>query len=149
MNTAPPANRTRTIIPQMILDTIPNGRYACREDENDEYMFIRVSRPNKGQYQGCLKVQTQHGEDYKLALIVDVTGSLYWHNLLAEPALLMAALSPARQAREYALVIGRCCSCGKELTDPRSRWYGIGPECEKNNEEYMEWVTEQEGPYVP
>lgn len=147
MNNSLPANRTRTMIPSMILDEIPNGRYACRDSEDEQYMFIRVSRPERGQYKGCLKVQTQHGEDYKTAFVMRPTGEMYWYNLNAEPALLMAALNPSRCAREYGLAIGRCCSCGKELTDPRSRYYAIGPECEKKDDEYIAWVDEQEGPF--
>jgi len=147
MNTELPANRTRTMIPAMILDTIPSARFACRDSDDEDYVFIRVTRPTYGRFKDCLKVQTQHGEEYRIAFIVYPDGQMYWFNLLAEPALLMAALNPVKYQREYANVIGRCCSCGKELTDPRSRYYGIGPECEKKDDEYVATIDETEGPY--
>lgn len=36
------------------------------------------------------------------------------------------------QAKSYGLQFGRCCVCGRELTDPESVANGIGPVCAKS-----------------
>ena len=39
--------------------------------------------------------------------------------------------------------------CGKTLTDERSRWYGIGPDCETRYEESILESDQDRGPFVP
>lgn len=148
MNSSTPAlNRRETRIPVMLLDTVPEGRYAVRQDETKNHVFLRVSRPTKGKFKDCLKVMTQHSETYVVAFVIYPNETMYWFDMTIEDGLLSVVLNPQKWAREYGLVVGRCCSCGKELTDPRSRYYSIGPECEKSHEDIIEWVDEQEGPY--
>lgn len=36
---------------------------------------------------------------------------------------------PAGCAQRFAQLCTRCCACGRTLTDPASKVYGIGPEC--------------------
>lgn len=38
-------------------------------------------------------------------------------------------LDPLAAAKKYGKLAGRCCSCGKDLTDPESIEAGIGPIC--------------------
>jgi hypothetical protein len=57
-------------------------------------------------------------------------------------------VDPNGCALSYAEVLGHCCKCGKELTDPRSRWYGIGPDCEKRNANHIRLVDESKGVFV-
>jgi Family of unknown function (DUF6011) len=48
-----------------------------------------------------------------------------WHALIRDA---VAADPHACQAR-FAAFTSRCCCCGRRLTDPSSKVYGIGPEC--------------------
>lgn len=41
------------------------------------------------------------------------------------------ASDPIAAQKRFAQFSLRCCFCGKPLTDPRSKTYGIGPECRK------------------
>jgi hypothetical protein len=42
-----------------------------------------------------------------------------------------------------------CSKCGKKLTHGRSRYYGIGPECEEFWPEVINFINETKGVYVP
>lgn len=44
-------------------------------------------------------------------------------------SLLKIAADPAGEARDYGKETGKCCCCGRELTDPDSIAAGIGPIC--------------------
>lgn len=46
--------------------------------------------------------------------------------------LLEIAANPSEQARDYGKRTGKCCCCGRELTDPASIAAGIGPVCASN-----------------
>jgi len=48
------------------------------------------------------------------------------------PGLLEIAASPAEALKAKGKETGRCCCCGRELTDPVSVANGIGPICESN-----------------
>ena len=144
----PPDPRTVTKIPVILLDTVPSGRYAVQPDSNPPHTFIRVSRPTKGKFKDAFKVQTQHSDMYKPAFTRWPSGSMWWDNKSVEDALLQVIVDPMRAALEYSKEIGRCTNCGKRLTDPRSRWYGIGPECEKYRQDIMDYMHEQKGAYV-
>jgi hypothetical protein len=79
-----------------------------------------------------LKIQTQHGPELKLFMVVWPSGSLTVYNKVPEDDFLLVCVDPNGTGLAYAMKIGKCCLCGTELTDPRSRWYGVGPDCEKN-----------------
>lgn len=48
-----------------------------------------------------------------------------WHDAIR--AAITAA--PDRCRARFASFTSRCCFCGRELTDPASKVYGIGPDC--------------------
>lgn len=132
-------NRRKTKIPLSFLSELQDGYYASTPDSNRAYTFFRVSRPKSGRFKGTMKIQTQHGPDLKLALVIysfEGEGNLYWWNMSVEDDLLLVAVDQRGCAIAYAEKIGKCMRCNAELTDQRSRWYGIGPECEK----YWPWV---------
>lgn len=41
----------------------------------------------------------------------------------------LIARDPDAAAARFAALAVRCCFCGRELTDDRSRVYGVGPDC--------------------
>lgn len=142
--------------PRAMVEAMRDGRYAAAEqgyrgDDFDHYTFIRVSRPTTGKRKGCLVLQTQHSEAYSPFLTIYPSGKAYFYknsNRL-DMALLMIAADPFTTAMNYGRLIGRCSRCGKTLTDERSRYYGIGPECEKHWPEIINYVNETKGVFVP
>lgn len=147
MQNAP--NRQKTKIPLEMLHAIPDGYYASRPDSTHPFTFFRFSRPKSGQFKDALKIQTQHGPELKLALVIYPGDRLYWSNMSVEDDLLLAAVDPSGCAIAYSEEIGRCMRCNTELTDERSRWYGIGPECEKKVPHMIDLLNERKGEYRP
>lgn len=141
--TAP--NRRMTKVPIAMLQSVPDGRYAVRQDSNHPYTFFRISRPKTGKYSGSLKIQTQHGEDYDLMMSVWPSGSVTVYDKRWEDDLLLVCVDPNGAGIAYGHEIGRCMRCGKELTDERSRYYGIGPECEKIRPDIIALVNAEKG----
>lgn len=141
--------QSKTIIPLDMLKTFPDGRYAARQDENDEYDFFRVSRPKSGRFAGALKVQTQHSDLLKEALVIWPSGQVRVYNHSIQQNLLLAILDPRTAGIRYGRHIGHCMKCGKTLTDNRSRYYGIGPDCEKDYPEVIEEVDDMFGTWHP
>lgn len=126
-------------VPMMLLDGVPEGRYAVRVEEGSPWTFLRLSRPNRGRYKGTTKVQTQHGPNYDLAWVAWPSGRISVYKYTVEEAILLTIANYREAARQYGRELGRCSRCGLELTDERSRHYSIGPECEK----YWPWMIEQ------
>ncbi len=149
-------NDRKEWIPTGILGLIPDGRYAWRPDESVPFVFIRVSRPKTGQYRGTTKVQTKHSDAYSLALVEWKPGEQtkyrpvgYAENVDLIEALKGIWIDKDEARYQYALHYTECGICGKSLTDERSRWYGIGPDCETRNEHVIEYVHNHRGEYVP
>jgi hypothetical protein len=142
--TLPPDPR-ETMLAGM-LTAIAQGYYAVPLNDSDDHSFVRISFPKNGKYKGCTKIQTIHGENLKERAILYPSGTF---SIFAPPrtqqrdvllTALMGIVSDSHACnRRYAQIIGRCCRCNKQLTDTRSRHYGIGPECE----EYMPWVIDE------
>jgi hypothetical protein len=128
-----------------MVDLVENGYYAVRRDENSDWVFLRVSRPDSGQYKDHIKIQSQHGETLKLVCLV-LPGDKGYSALNGQVRDLVVTLvvNPKMAAVQYGREVGQCCRCGKPLTDNRSRRYGIGPECEKYWPEIIELVDEEE-----
>lgn len=141
-------NRQQTKIPLAMLHDLPNGYYATRPDSTRPFTFFKVSRPKSGNFKGCLKIMTQHGPDYKLALVIYPGDRLYWSNMAVEDDLLLVVVDKNGCAIAYAEEIGRCMRCNTELTDERSRWYGIGPECEKSWPHIIDLINDRKGPFA-
>jgi len=142
-------NRSKTIIPMEFLMQVPDGYYASRPDSDHEYTFFRVSHPKSGNMKGAMKIQTQHGPDLDLFMVIWPSGSLTVYDKRWEDDFLLVTVDTNGCAIAYAKKLGKCCRCNTELTDARSRWYGIGPDCEKKygGEDIIRIVDETKGPF--
>lgn len=132
-----------------LIQLIKNGRYATRASDSEPLIFYRVSRPTKGQFKGAFKVQTQHSEEWKLAYVVwpSKRESIYRTDIKTH--LLMLVGNQEVAASTYAWELGQCQICGRKLTDERSRYYGIGPDCEEFHPSVIEAIELAFGPYMP
>jgi hypothetical protein len=139
--------------PQVMVENMRDGRYAVAPGtagaEKDQHVFIRVSRPKTGKKKGALVIQTQHSDDYRPFITFWPSGQIYVakQNDRLDQALLMVAADPFTSAMKYAELWNVCSRCGKQLTDAKSRWYGIGPECEKHWPEIINYVNETRGAF--
>ena len=138
------------------------ARYAVSKSggETDDLVFLRVSliKPYKSgkrrAFQGCVRIQTQHSDDLIDRFIVDPNGK-YRSESTTMGAESMAGylasviVDPRGAAARYGRAKEQCCVCGKTHTDERSRWYGIGPDCETRYEEIIHESDEDRGPFVP
>lgn len=127
-----------TFVLTPLLDRVPDGRYALQMAD-EEPTFLRVVRPARGKWAGCLKVQTQHGERYEEAWCLWDDGRVGVFKVSVEDYINLLISDYRGAARLYAKIKTRCARCNTELTDERSRHYGIGPECEK----YWSWMIDQ------
>ena len=127
------------------------GYFAARVDDNQPFEFFRVKQPKKGKYAGALVVQTIHGDKLEMFLIIRKDGS-HWavehKRARFEDALTMVVVDPRHAAQKFGEIKQRCCNCGKGLTDDRSLWYGIGPECEQYRDDIISSVIEEKGEYA-
>jgi hypothetical protein len=146
--TTPAPNRVKTSIPIDLLMKLKDGYYAATQTDENAMTFFRVSRPKSGQYKGSVKIQTQHGPDYKMMMEIWGDGErVYLHNTAVEDDLLLVCVDPNEANIKYANKLGRCCKCNTELTDARSRYFGIGPDCEKRHPEIVEIIEDIRGPF--
>lgn len=129
------------------------ARYATRPDQSVPYTFMRVWLPKSGKRKGQLIIRTQHSDSYMDALVILANGNSLHPNAgeRFDTALMIACADPITSTMNYAREKGVCGSCGKTLTDERSRYYGIGPECERkgNGPKVIERVNEERGEYYP
>ena len=121
-----------------LLEKVPDGNFAVREEEGAEVVFMRLSRPVRGKYMNCIKVQTQHAEARVVKWVRWDSGRISIYSNTIEEKMLLLITSYKEAARLYAQALGRCARCNTELTDERSRWIGVGPECEK----YWSWILD-------
>lgn len=133
--------KRETKVPLELLDKVPDGYYATQLEEGAPVVFLRVSRPTRGKLAGALKVQQQQGTGIGIRL---VDGMVVWpplssgrrrvdiYRVSLEEAILLLIIDYHGAARLYAKERRQCARCNADLTDARSRKYGIGPECEKH-----------------
>lgn len=141
------ANKLQTKVPIGLLLSTPDGRYAVRPDSDTPYTFFRISRPKSGLLKGTLKVQTQHSESYKLTMVVYSEERVVVYDTRRDEQLKLVLVDPNGAGIAYGRELGRCMRCGKELTDERSRWYSIGPECEKHAPHIIDIVNDSRGSF--
>jgi hypothetical protein len=156
--TAPTTTRqTRTKQQEFILGLlpmIPDGYFAVSPSGDDsDVTFVRVKRPSGGRLKGCTKIQTQHSEVLDDKFIYFPGSDTIWekrgHAAEIEDTIKFLFTDYQGAAMRYARLIGKCCRCNKALTDARSRWYGIGPDCEQVFAWVIEQVDEIRGAYRP
>jgi len=135
------------------VESLRDGRYAaCPSGSNEEFdnwTFLRVWRPTSGKRRGQLVIRTQHSDAYRDFITIYPSGSVWFAKTgdRLDQSLLMIAADPYTSAMNYAFLHSVCSSCGKKLTDNRSRYYGIGPECEKKWPEIINRVNADKGPF--
>lgn len=135
-----------------LLPAVPDA-YYCVDTVDFGTVFMRVSRPKKNRLAGSIKVQTQHSDILSDFAILWPSGSLSERaqSKKIEQCLLALVSDHQSACLRYAAKINKCCCCNKALTDERSRWYGIGPDCEQKS--FMAWVVDRvedlKGPFVP
>jgi hypothetical protein len=138
------------------------ARFAVSKSgtEADDLVFLRVSliKPYKSgkrrNFQGCVRLQTQHSDDLIDRFIVDAGGKYRPESTTMSPTSMAGYLAsvvadPRGAAATYGRALHQCCVCGKTLTDERSRWYGIGPDCETRWPEIIVESDDARGPFVP
>lgn len=140
--------------PRAMVEAFRDGRYAVEvtlPNQPRDWVFIRVARPKTGKQAGNLILQTQHSDFYKPLLTIYPTGGVYFwqQSEKLDMALMMIAADPFTSAINYGRELGCCSRCARELTDERSRYYSIGPECEKYWPEIINYVNETRGVFVP
>lgn len=144
----PPRDPWTLRTPRAMAETIRDGRYAVQPDTLTPLTFVRVTRPKHGKKRGYTVFQTQHSDWYKDCVLIDPTGKVRIIDNRIDHSLLLIVADPITAAMRYGTELGVCCSCARELTDERSRWYGIGPECEKRFPEIITRTDDSpRGPY--
>jgi hypothetical protein len=135
--------KAETVVMVPLLERVPDGRFAVSMS-GEPLTFLRVSRPKSGKWAGCLKVQTQHAERYEEAWCKWEDGQVGVFKPSVEDLINVLISDWRGAARQFSKSRNRCARCGTELTDERSRHYGIGPECEKYWPEIITMVDEEE-----
>lgn len=129
------------------LSDLPDGRYAAPDPSGkNDYIFLMVKRVQKTKeadrrynygvivtgreivVAGTIEVR-EWSSDMKEWVGVQRPGDVYRGQFETELDLIM--LMPEFWARLFGTKIGKCCICGKTLTDDLSREIGMGLDCEK------------------
>lgn len=130
---------------KVLIASVPDGYFAVQAEEGAHTDFLRISRPKEHakNFGGAIKVQTQHSDVLKTAMAFWPSGQVSVYKNSAIGMLMLLVVDWRGAALRYAKEIGRCCRCNAQLTDDRSRHYGIGPECEQHWPEIIDMVDEQ------
>lgn len=109
-----PVETERPTAPRDNFTDVPDGYYAItREDK--PLLFVRVTTWDSGQR----KVQIQASDD--LHRTFPGTAQTILESIRTQ--------GPQKAGILYGQEIGKCCACGRTLTDETSRSLGIGPDC--------------------
>lgn len=97
------------------------GRYAIDYPAGSAVKFFQVDKPTEGKWAGCIFV-SQLASDHKMKI-----------TLKQQRMDILSAINenPTEAMQRYGQLIGTCGYCGRTLTDPISRQFGIGPVCRK------------------
>lgn len=143
-------------LPIELVFDIREANYAVPRGDNG-FDFVRIARirpyrnGRRRSNEGSVVLSTQHSETWvKRFMFTPDMRALQLSSYGGEWASAVLArilVNPTRTASSYGHELGRCCRCGKKLTDDRSRWYGIGPECEKVWPEILYELDDEKGPF--
>ena len=133
---------------------VPAGRYALA----DPTRFYQVDRPERGRYAGWTFLAELSGENHRPIKLREAPAEFF-------AALEAIAADPVAAARRYGHLKRHCGYCKQALTDPFSRFYGVGPVCRRKHgmpisaaaysresqEQAVEWERwlERDQVYVP
>jgi hypothetical protein len=136
-----------------LIGMVPDGYFAVREQDGAPITFMRLSRPSSRNFpKGSIKVQSLHGPALETRWVKWPSGkiSVYrWYGHDIEDYLLLLIADWRGASLLYAEKIRKCGRCNAKLTDPRSRFYGIGPECETKTgwTWWLDEIAEKKGGY--
>ena len=147
----PSRSTTETKVVLPLLDMLPDGYYAWTPALDAEVTFLRVKRwapTAKNRWAGATLIQTQHSDELLPAWVRWPSGRISRYRngrdgLDIETVINGLIVDHRRAAQLYAKLKGNCCICNKQLTDPRSRHYGIGPDCEKTHQSFIAAVDDE------
>jgi hypothetical protein len=142
------SNDSRFDLIKGMIDMVSDGYYAtAHEGEGRHVDFIRISRPQRGKYRGSIKIQTQHSDVWKEAIVGWPSGKWSVYRNPAIDILMQVIADPKSCSLRYAIEVQSCCICNKALTDDRSRHYLVGPVCDKKpyGERLVQKVDELNG----
>lgn len=130
------AGKDTTKVLTPLLKLVPEGYYASQLDDDSELHFLRVSRPESGQYKDCIKIQKMYGtapgmSDYRLenVFILWPSGKVSVYKASLEDPINLLIADYKAAGRLFAKKKKRCLRCNASLTDSVSLKYGLGPEC--------------------
>lgn len=152
--TQPPVTDPRLDMLKSLFPLVRDGYYAAREYDGGHIDFIRISSPKKNRLAGARKIQSivGNGFGYKLTeaavLWPSNQWSIYDRSRKVLDNLMLICADPTGAAILYAEHLGNCCRCNATLTDGRSRWYGIGPECEKHWPHVLQEIEDRKGAFA-
>lgn len=147
----PSRSTTETKVVLALLDGLPDGYYAWTPALDADVTFLRVKRypvTAKNRWRGSVLIQTQHSDELIPAWVLWPSGRISrfrtGHSGIDIEVIINGLIVDHRRAALlYSKLKGNCCICNKELTDPRSRHYGIGPDCEKTHQSIINEVDDQ------
>jgi hypothetical protein len=139
-----------------LLAMVPDGYFAVRPDTNEPWRFFRITRRDTKRYKNTTRIQSQGGDELYMRMIVfhdrehPIWTDPWWPQRDSLQTYLLLICADYKGAlMKYAELTSHCGRCAKQLTDERSRWYGIGPECEKVMSWWIDEVDASEkGPYI-
>lgn len=114
-------------------------------DNAGRYMVLSLASPTS-KNPGCIYVKGERGTGAYFGKITP-QGRFYQAGgcpNTVEPQLLALAQNPEEIAARYGKMTGRCCFCGRALTDHRSTDVGYGPVCAERFG--LEWGKHSEAP---
>jgi hypothetical protein len=134
-----------------LLDSLPDGYYAWTPALDADVTFLRVKRypmTAKNRWRGSVLVQTQHSDELIPAWCLWPSGRISrfrtGHSGIDIELIINGLIVDHKRASKlYSQLKGNCCICNKELTDPRSRHYGIGPDCEKTHQYLINEIDDE------
>lgn len=144
------AKTTKSDMIKSLISMVPDGYFAVREQEGAPITFLKISRPKRGNFRDGIKISSQHGPSLEVRWVLWPSGrvSVYrWPGHEIEDDLLILMADWKSATRLYAEKKKKCGRCNTDLTDPRSRFYLIGPECEKHWPWWIDDVAAERGGY--
>ena len=123
-------------------DTQPARTYARFDNQFPASKLFDVMQNHSTLHVGDLKISRKNQETWSWVIWQDVcvgkladgVATLWFSKVKSDKSALIVLINeiesdPLAAAQKYGKLSGRCCSCGRDLTDPESIERGIGPIC--------------------
>jgi len=143
---------------ERMVKRIPDGRYAVENNDCTQICFLRVRtypQTAKNKLRGATVVQSKSADRWNNEYVYWPSGRIqtghsgYLHGTEIPELLIQVIANPQEAALTYSKHYDECTRCGIDLTDKRSRFYGIGPECEKHRPDVINYVHSIKGEFDP